>query len=170
MNAQNPQNKEAAVRPHLLKKGDGIVVAEVGSVCVAVWRKDSTRTRFVLQRAGLDSVIAKYPGKAGFLCVVEPTSGVPNEDVRKASSKLFESHGRNLCAIAMIIEGSGFRSALVRSVASGIVMLMGSRNTPISYFATVEAGAKWMQQHVDINSIPTFKMQVEQIRALLEPL
>src|SRR6185503_13857665 len=38
MNAPNPQNKEAAVRPHLLKKGDGIVVAEVGCICVAVWR------------------------------------------------------------------------------------------------------------------------------------
>jgi hypothetical protein len=70
----------------------------------------------------------------------------------------------------MIIEGTGFRSAVVRSVASGIVMLMGSRNTPISYFATIEAGAKWMQQHIDIGPIPSFKANVEQIRLFLEPL
>jgi hypothetical protein len=142
----------------------------VGSVCVAVWRKDSTRTRFALQKAGLDAVVQKCPAGVGFFCVVEPTSGPPNEDVRKASSKLFESHGRNIRAIAMIIEGTGFRSALVRSVASGIVMLMGSRTTPISYFATIEAGTKWMQQHLDMGSIATFKNSVEQIRAFLDPL
>jgi hypothetical protein len=166
----HPQKNDVAVKPRLLKKGDGIVVGEVGPICVAVWRKDSTRTRFVVQRAGLDSVIERSPGGACFFCVVEPTSGPPDEDVRKASSKLFESHGRNLRAIAMVIEGTGFRSALVRSVAAGIVMLMGSRNTPISYFATIEAGAKWMQQFMDVGPIPTFKMNVEQIRTFLDPL
>jgi hypothetical protein len=166
----HPQNNDVAVKPRLLKKGDGIVVAELGPICVAVWRKDSTRTRFTLQRAGLDTVVERSPAGAGFFCVVEPTSGPPNEDVRKASGKLFESHGRNLRAIAMIIEGTGFRSALVRSVASGIVMLMGSRTTPISYFATIEAGAKWMQQHVDLGPIAAFKANVEQVRAFLDPL
>jgi hypothetical protein len=166
----HPQNDDVAVTPRLLKKADGIVVGQVGPICVAVWRKDSTRTRFVVQKTGLDTVLERSPGGGAFFCVVEPTSGPPNEDVRKASSKLFESHGRNLRAIAMIIEGTGFRSAVVRSVASGIVMLMGSRNTPISYFATIEAGAKWMQQHIDIGPIPSFKANVEQIRLFLEPL
>jgi hypothetical protein len=166
----HPQKDDVAVAPRLLKKGDGIVVAEVGPICVAVWRKDSTRTRFTLQKAGLDAVIGRSPGGGAFFCVVEPTSGPPNEDVRKASSKLFESHGRDLRAIAMIIEGTGFRSAVVRSVASGIVMLMGSRNTPISYFATIEAGAKWLQQYIDVGPIPSFKMKVEQVRSFLDPL
>ena len=157
-------------RARVLKKGDGIVVGELGDVCIAVWRKDSTRARFNIQRYGLDHVIGNSPSGGVFFCVVEPTSGAPNEEVRKASSRLFESHGSNLRAIAMIIEGTGFRSAVVRSVASGIVMLMGSRVTPISYFATIEAGAIWLQRYANLGPIPMFKMNVEHVRKHLDPL
>jgi hypothetical protein len=162
-------DEEVELKARLLKKGDGIVVAEFGDVCLAVWRRDSTLHRFNVQRAGLDAVVERNPDGVVFFCVVEPTSGPPNEDVRKASSRLFDSHGSKLRAIAMVIEGTGFRSALVRSVASGIVMLMGSRTTPISYFATIEAGAQWAEQFVSIGSIKNFKRNVEQIRANLDP-
>jgi hypothetical protein len=158
------QGDEPRFELRLLKKGNGIVVGEFGPVCIAVWREDSTRARFDIQKAGLAEVVAKNPGAAGFLCVVEPTSGAPNEEVRKASSMMFESHARDLRAIAMVIEGSGFRSAIVRSVASGIVMLMGSRTIPISYFANVENGAKWMVDYVALGDIGTIKGAVEKLR------
>ncbi len=155
-------------RPYILRRGDGILAAEIGNACVAIWRRDSTIPRFQIQRDALADVVARLPGKAGFFCVVEETSGVPNDEVRTASSQMFDKHGANLRAIAMIIEGGGFRSAIVRSVAAGIVMLMGKRVTPISYFANVEAGAQWIGRYVDIGAVSNFKQQVEDVRMLFD--
>ncbi len=152
----------------ILQRGDGIVAAEVGPVCVAVWRKDSTIPRFLLQRQALVDVVKRHPQTAGFFCVVEETSGVPGEEVRQASSRMFASLGENLKAVAMVIEGTGFRSALVRSVAAGIVMVMGKRTTPISYVANVEGGADWIEQHVDIGMKPRFIRAVQEARAVLD--
>jgi hypothetical protein len=155
--------------PRIVSKGDGVVLAELGPVCIAFWRKDSTMERFAVQRAALTQLVRRVPGKAGFFCVVEESSGAPEEDVRRASSKMFESLGSDLCAIAMVIEGSGFRSALVRSVASGIVMLMPKRTTPISYFSDIGAGATWLRDHVDIGSPSVFSQRVQELRGSLDP-
>lgn len=152
----------------VLHEGDGILVAEIGKVCVALWRKDSTMERFRIQKVGLTDFVRQHPG-AGFLCVVESTSGVPGEDVRKASSELFASLGTDLRAIAMVIEGTGFRSAIVRSVASGIVLLMGKRATPISYFSNVDAAAQWLQDQVEGCVVGRLVHGVKEMRADLKP-
>lgn len=154
---------------NVLGNSDGILVAEWENICIAIWRKDSTMTRFNVQKAGLVEVCRNHPGKTGFLCVVEPTSGVPGDDVRKASGVLFQSLAADLRGIAMIIEGTGFRSAIVRSVASGIVLLMGKRETPISYFAHVDEGSSWLRQHAPISSIPKFTAAVRAARGHLSP-
>jgi hypothetical protein len=156
------------MRGRILHTEDGLVVAEIGLLCTAVWRKDSTFARVRKQRSALAEVVASAPGKAGFFCVIEETSAPPNEAARKASTKMVEDHGRNLRAVACVIEGSGFRSSIVRSVASGIVMLARSKSkTPVQYFATVNEGATWIGQLVDIGSVDTFAKEVEVVRAVL---
>jgi hypothetical protein len=155
----------------IVQKSDGIVTAELDAVCIAVWRKDSVMPRFMVQRQALLDLADRFPGNAGFLCVVEPTSGPPGEEVRRATSRMFDDLGERLKAIAMVIEGTGFRSALVRSVASGIVMLSRKRTVPISYLATVAEGVQWMgQQHVAIGHAPALERAVEDARAQLDPL
>jgi hypothetical protein len=159
----------SAPAARIVQRGDGILLAEHGTTSIALWRKDSTLDRFNVQRLALTDTVRRFPGKAGFFCVVEETSGAPEEDVRRASSKMFETLGADLRGVAMIIEGSGFRSALVRSVASGIVMLMPKRVTPISYFSDIGAGAAWLQQYVDIGSPTVFTQRVRELRGFLDP-
>lgn len=154
----------------IVQKSDGIVMAELETVSIAVWRQDSVLARFMVQRQALVDLAERFPGKVGFLCVVEPTSGAPGEEVRQATSRMFDELSTKLKAIAMVIEGTGFRSALVRSVASGIVMLSRKRTVPISYFATVPEGVRWMGQHVDIGRQPDLTRAVEDARAQLDPL
>jgi hypothetical protein len=153
----------------IVEKTDGLVMAECETVCIAVWRKDSVLARFNVQRSALVDLAGRFPGKTGFLCVVEPTSGPPGDDVRKATSRMFDELGTQLKAIAMIIEGTGFRSALVRSVASGIVMLSRKRDVPISYLATVNEGVRWMAQHMTIRHEEDVAHAVEEARAQLDP-
>lgn len=156
-------------KAHFITRGDGIVVAGVGSVCVCVWRKDSILSRFHVQREALIQFVRRHKGTAGFLCVVEQSSGVPGEDVRKATTAMFEVLGKDLRATAMVIEGSGFRSAIVRSVASGIVMLMGKRESPISYFGDIDSASAWLAGHVEIVSVRRLVEGAEETRAMLEP-
>jgi hypothetical protein len=126
-----------------MHSADGLVVAERRGVCIAVWRRKSTRERFDAQKKCLDEVVAKNKGKAAFICVVEPTSEPPDEDVRKASSAMISAHEKNLKCVALVIEGTGFRSAITRTVLSGIVMLIRTPS-PIKYFDTPKAACLWL--------------------------
>ena len=169
--ARRPEPSKPLPGPtaRITHRGDGIVAAELGSTCIAFWRKDSTMERFDLQRTALLDTVRRFPKKAAFFCVVEESSGAPGEDVRRATSKMFESLEADLRGVAMIIEGTGFRSALVRSVAAGIVMLMPKRVTPISYFAHIGEGAQWLQQHVELGSSTVYAQRVRELRVALDP-
>jgi len=161
-------NVEAWASPRVLARGDGIVVGEFGPTCVAVWRKDSTLERFSVQKHALVDFVARNAGRAAFCCVVEPSSGTPNEEGRIAAGRMVETLGKDLRAVAMVIEGTGFRSALVRSVAAGIVMVMGKRSVPVSYVATTEEGATWLKRYVHIDSTAAFVAAIEVFRSSLD--
>lgn len=166
----SPTSQSPLGKSRIVQKGDGIVTAECDNVCIALWRKDSVMTRFTVQREALVAMADRLPGKVGFLCVVEPTSGPPGDEVRRATSRMFDELDTKLKAIAMIIEGTGFRSALVRSVASGIVMLSRKRTVPISYLATVTEGVSWLGQHVEIARPTELLRAVDDARGELDPL
>jgi hypothetical protein len=103
------------------------------------------------------------------MCVVEENSAPPNEEARKASARMMEEHGDRLRAVAMVIEGSGFRASIVRSVASSIVWLARRRSkTPVSYSATVEAGAKWLADYASLGPLDDFIRDVALTRAILD--
>jgi hypothetical protein len=153
----------------MLHREDGLVAAEIGSICVAMWRENSTLPRVERQRAALNEVVGKYPGEAGFLCVVESSSAAPDDEARKASSRMIEEHGSRLRAVAVVIEGSGFRASIVRSVASGIVLLARSKSkTPVSYFANVAEGVNWLSNVVTLGNQDDFVRSVEELRGYLK--
>lgn len=157
-----------AEAPAILHREGGLVVAQIGMVCVAVWRADSTVARVGRQSEALGRVVRQAPGQAAFFCVIEPSSAPPNDKAREASSAMLRSYGTDLVATAVVIEGSGFRASIVRSVASGIVWLARSRSkVPVSYFADVEAGATWMAGHVPLRSLEDFIRSIEATRELL---
>jgi hypothetical protein len=156
-------------RPRIMHAKDGLAVSQVGPVCVAIWRGNSTPARVAIQGACLTEVVGLAPGRAGFLCVVEETSAPPDEKAREASSRMLNAQGSNLRAVACVIEGSGFRASIVRSVASGIVWLARSKNrAPVSYFAQVTQGAAWLANFVDLGSLEGFARGVEETRFALD--
>jgi hypothetical protein len=146
---------------------DGLVVAEIGQVCVAIWRAKSVWSRFEIQKAALDECVKRRPGEAAFMCVIEATSEPPDDEVRKASSKMIADHGKDLKCTACVIEGAGFRGAITRSVLSGIVFLV--RNpSPLKMFESVEAASRWIQGQIPSASSATLATQIEQARRRLD--
>ncbi len=152
-----------APEAQILSAHDGLVMAQVGNVCVALWRKKPTVERFRIQKRYLDDAVRARPGEVAFLCIVEPGTEPPDEDVRKASSEMVSAHGTNLRCMALVIEGTGFRAAITRSVLSGIVLLVRSP-APVKYFDTPTSAAEWMQDKVNIHSVSAFVRQVESLR------
>jgi len=153
-------------KAEIVQVGDGVVVAQVGAVCVALWRKKPTPERFEIQRNCLDAAVAKQPGKVVFLCLVEAGTEPPDDNIRKASSAMISAHGSKLKAVACVIEGSGFKAAISRTVLSGIQFLIRSPS-PIKYFESIGSGAAWLGQFVTIGALTNFVDKVEEARLSL---
>lgn len=147
---------------------DGLAIGEVGPVCVVIWREAVTRPRFDRQRAALAEVVRKHSPDAGFMCIVEPDVPPPSDELRKASADMMQSHQNGLRCAAGIIEGSGFKAALTRSVLSGITLLMGNRKSPMSYFATVGEASAWMAKLIPVQPAAV-KQAVDSMREQLAP-
>jgi hypothetical protein len=153
-------------KAELVQIGDGIVVAQVGPVCAALWRKKPTADRFEIQRRCLQAAVKKRPGEIAFLCLVEAGTEPPDDAIRKASSNMITDLGEDLKAVAIVIEGSGFKAAISRTVLSGIVFLIRSPS-PIKYFESAASAAVWLTQYVAIGNVGSFIDQVEIVRRSL---
>jgi len=153
-------------KAELVQIGDGIVVAQIGPVCAAIWRKQPTADRFEIQRSCLHAAVKKRPGNTVFMCLVEAGTEPPDDNIRKASSTMVTDLGQDLKAVAIVIEGTGFKAAISRTVLSGIVFLIRSPS-PIKYFESAASGAAWLAQFAPIGNIGSFVDQIEIVRGSL---
>ncbi len=153
----------------ILHVGEGVAVAEVGRLCVVVWRGGVTERPFEHQRNGLAQVVADNPDGAGFLCIIEPSATPPNDKLRRASTDMVAAHGNKLKCVAVVIEGEGFRAAITRGVIGGMALLL-PRRTPSTTFAKIPDALAWMQQHVTIESPVRVIIVVDKLRVHLGPV
>lgn len=142
----------------------GLLTASIGPVCLAVWRSKPTRALFEVQRNQLAADVARHPGRQLFLCVVEGKVDPPDQDVRDASAKMINSHGRNLAGCACVIEGSGFRSALTRTVLTGIALVVKTP-APFRFFESTKTACDWLEVRSGVGRLDGLATQVELARA-----
>lgn len=153
-------------RSNVMHSGDGLVMAELRGVSIAIWRRKPNHELFEVQRKCLDEVVAKNRGKAAFVCVVEPTAEPPDDDIRKASSLMISAHEKNLKCVALVIEGTGFRAAITRTVLSGIVMLIRSP-APIKFFDIPKSACIWVSSQLPAARDGLLD-EIEALRSLLD--
>jgi hypothetical protein len=133
------------LRANITHQGDGLTMVAFGPVCIAIWNAQPTRTLFEVQRSSLASAVLKAPGEALFLCVVASDARPPEQDIRDASSAMITGHGKSLAGCACVIEGSGFRAAITRTVLSGIVLITRTPS-PVVFFDSVASALPWLQK------------------------
>ncbi len=153
--------------PRLLSRETGLVVGEIGSICVVIWRKAVTRERFEAQRVGLECVVHAHPDGTGFLCVIEAACPIPGDDLRRASAAMIAIHRSRLKYVACVMEGDGIRMAAVR------LALMAMRNLvtgklPTGFFATTAEAATHLGEHFAIGSPESLVASVEALRTRLD--
>jgi hypothetical protein len=146
---------------------DGLALAEIGSLSVALWRAGVTRERFDRQSAALRSVVQAHPGAAGFLCIIEPDAKPPDEELRRASARMIEAHEDRLALVAAVIEGSGFQASVTRSALTAIAMLVPRFRTKVAFFSNVIGAAHWARARIELPEAGVVTAEVEALRARL---
>lgn len=152
-----------------LPSEDGIALGALDHLCIALWRGPVTRTRFQAQRAALAAVVEQRRGGVGFLCVIEPTASPPDDELRKASAAMVKEFERSFLAIACVVEGSGFVSAVGRSALSAIALLLGSRRYPLGIHGTTRAAAAWLTESMPALDPRAIDEAVDALRASMPP-
>lgn len=143
----------------MLYCGQALATGRVRACCVLLWRGAVDEASFARQREALQFVTQAYAGEASVLCIIEATSEPPSQEMRQRASRLLEELGASIRCIAYVIEGSGFRAAIIRGVLSSIEMLKRDKVFPSRYFGSVPEAAAWLasadDQRVEIAEAAT---------------
>jgi len=123
------------------------MMAMHGPVCVALWRSKPSRPLFEIQEAHLARAVSRDPGHVAFMCVVSSAAEPPDDAERAASAAMISKHGPKLAAIACVIEGTGFRAAITRTVLSGMMLVIRTP-APVRLFESVELASPWLGERV----------------------
>ena len=164
----DPQGAHDQLR--ILTCADGILVAEVGPICVVIWRGDVNDERFKIQSACLAEVATRHSPNAALLCIVEPTAKPPNGQLRKASVDMLDAHVSQLRCIAGVCEGNGILTSIGRVVMTGMAVIFGRPKIPVSVLPNVDAAARWMQAYVSAVPPEMLVFLVEVARTNLDVL
>lgn len=171
---QQPLASGSGIRPNAALSGipkveyadDGLIAAEVGPLCVAIWRVQPADFLFERQASTLATVAARQPGKFGFLCIVEEKTPAPDQKIRQASVSMLAAFETRLACVACVIPDRGFTSAITRSVLSGMSLLFGPRAFPIKIADEVESAVLWMGGHVQMHYPKLLTATIEDLRNL----
>lgn len=133
---------------HVIRNDESLLVASYGVMCIAIWNQKPTLPLFEEQRAALAASAARHPGRTLFLCVVSDNTDPPDSPVRDASVKMLRDHAKDLIGCACVIEGSGFRAAITRSVLTGMV-LVARAPVPLAFFQNTSDAVDWLRSRTD---------------------
>lgn len=153
------------VAAELIDVRDGVALGQLGPLCIALWREEVTRPRFDRQATALAAVVAAHRGNAGFMCIVEPESKPPNDELRRASARMIDAHGADLAFVAAVIEGSGFQASITRSVLTAMSLFLPRNKTKIGYFSNAMDAALWGRKHAALPPARAIVARVEALRA-----
>jgi hypothetical protein len=96
---------------------ENVAVATLGNIVFCHFRQLTPSSAIAVVRRAFTSL----KGPVVFFGVIETTSTPPDERAREAFIKLFDEFGERIAAALVTIRGDGFRAAMVRVIASGIL-------------------------------------------------
>jgi hypothetical protein len=110
---------------------------------IAIWRRTTTNQGAAALRESLSKLTAANPGGVGIIAIIENHAAAPDADARRALAAAFRDHAPSIRAAAIVHEGTGFRGAAIRSIVTGVSLLIRP-GYPHNVTASVDAGASWL--------------------------
>lgn len=112
--------------------------------CVGViWRRETTARGVEALSAAYRDHASRYPSGVYLLTIIEPGAPMPAPAERESIAVFLRMCGGRTRMSAVVIEGSGFRAAAVRSVVTGMAMLV-RLPYPHEIFGSLEQAARWL--------------------------
>ncbi|MFO0548201.1 MAG: hypothetical protein U0271_07420 [Polyangiaceae bacterium] len=119
----------------------------VDRVFVAVWL--ATPSVDAIKRAGaaMHAHAEQHPRGIVSLNVLERSASPPEAPARQAFAGVIRTLGDGVKAYAAVRESEGFGLAIVRSVLTGVTMLVRTP-APLKLFGAVDEAADWLVPHL----------------------
>lgn len=116
-------------------------------VLVVIWRREVTPDGVAELRKIGNSFMQglKFPGSC--LTIVESTSPPPNDKVRGSYSAFHREIAPSMKEQIVVAEGSGFRSALVRSIGVALSTI-SPKSLPFKFASGIDEAAVVIQPHL----------------------
>jgi hypothetical protein len=97
-------------------------LASLNEIAAIIWRHETTLEGIRNSNKLVAEVARHHPKGIALLTVITEKASMPSNDARKALADLMSAHRLIRCS-AVIMEGTGFRAAAVRSVVTGFALL-----------------------------------------------
>jgi hypothetical protein len=97
-------------------------LASWNEIVAVVWRHQTTLEGIESSKALVAEVAYRYPRGIAMLTIVSDVAPMPSSEARQAMAHLMATSPFIRCS-ALIMEGTGFRAAAVRSVVTGLTLL-----------------------------------------------
>lgn len=113
---------EVAHQPaHILEDAPEYLFGRAHRLFVTVWRKETPASCLSAFAAFLENVHRDFEGNYSALTIAEPSAPPPSSEVRRELAKMIARYPP--LASALVVEGSWFRVAAVRSVSTAVMLL-----------------------------------------------
>jgi serine/threonine protein kinase len=131
---------------------ESLAVSRAGNVLVNVLRRTVTLESIARMRHESRLVFGATPERFAVLSIIEPSAAhAVGSDVREASTAF--SREFRICCAAIVIEGSSFRHAALRTLIAGIY-LVAKQPYPYKIFERVSDGVAWIMTQLAQAGIP----------------
>lgn len=119
-------------------------VASLGSVMLVAWRGAITAS--VLNEVNtLEAEMIARCGRISVIGVVtDLSSGVPNDELRRASADAMKRFQSDVRGTALVIASSGVKAVLARTFFAGLSLMM-TFESPLRGFRTVAEAVTWQR-------------------------
>jgi len=132
---------------HVIDSNEVFAIAEFDRCMLTIWRLQPTRETFGKRDKEVAEFVAKYPGRCGYVELIEPGSKPPPNDLRKAGVEVFRQLGKDLSCIAFVVDGAELRSAMVRAILATMSFFVPATQ-PSKIFKRLGDMAEWVRQRI----------------------
>ena len=140
----------------MIEPPTGLRIIEINPVCsigeqdrclFVVWRQQPTRKMFDLRHHVLAELALRHKGECGYVELIESTSKPPTDELRKVAVDVFRKLGRDLSCVGFVMEGNELRTALVRTILTGMTFLVPQMQ-PSKVFKRLTDAAIWIRPQI----------------------
>jgi hypothetical protein len=123
METQLSPNEHAPTTWSVVTQCQDYALASWNEIVAVVWRHETTVDAVRNMQSAVTELARSYPKGIGMLTVIAAGAPLPGSAARKALADLLSTGSVYIRCSAVIMEGSGFRAATVRSVVTGLTMM-----------------------------------------------